>query len=111
MGDGGYRHYGGQLGRGTVRWWEKKRGRGCNLYLTAYVGSLTLCNPVVGIFTTSFNVKIKFYFSHTVCVCVVWCVVCVCGVCVVCVCVCVVCGVCVWCVCVCVSGVCVCGVG
>ena len=43
-------------------------GRGCNLYLTASVGYLTLCNPVVAILTTSFNVKIRFYFSHTVCV-------------------------------------------
>jgi len=60
MGDGGGggiqtlrgRGYGSLVG-------EKKKGvGGCNLYLTASVGSLTLfCNPVVGILTTTFNLK------------------------------------------------------
>lgn len=70
MGDGGgIQTLRGAVGKGYGSLVGEKWGRGCNLYLTASVGSLTLYNPVVAILTTSRNVKISFfYFSHMVCV-------------------------------------------
>jgi len=69
MGAGGIQTLrGGAVGKGYGLLVGEKWGRGCNLYLTASAGFLTLCSPVVAILTTSFNAKVRVYFSHAVCV-------------------------------------------
>jgi hypothetical protein len=60
----------GAVGKGYGSLVGEKWGRGYNLYLTTSVGSLTLYNPAVAILTTSFKVKIRFYFSRMLCACV-----------------------------------------